>query len=65
MKFQNNKVFDDLINDILFGLEIVEQQLNYVLCTPGLNILFWLLMVEILIALVLTDLSNHHTLNYF
>lgn len=65
MNFKNDERFDNLVNDLLLGLDLIGKQFNYILCTPGLNILFWLIMLEILIALVLTDLSNHGSINYF
>ncbi len=63
MNFNNKSFFECLIDDFLLGLEVLGKQINYILCTPGLNILFWLIMIELLIALVLTDVSSTHTID--
>ncbi|EAZ89089.1 hypothetical protein [Crocosphaera chwakensis] len=65
MRFQKNTFVEDLSKTFFLSLEVLGQQINYILCTPGLNILFWVIMIQILVALVLTDLSSTNTFNHF
>ncbi|MDJ0601444.1 MAG: hypothetical protein QNJ37_21695 [Crocosphaera sp.] len=54
-----------MIDQILLGLEVLGKSIRYTVYTPGINLLFWLIIFQLLIELTIISASSSLTINHF